>query len=82
MTNLEEIDPADEPRTYRQQPFSKRLLVVSAGSVMHFIIAFVLAWTALVFIGTASNSRVEVVGFSAFPGQSRNPGAAGRPAPR
>jgi membrane-associated protease RseP (regulator of RpoE activity) len=73
MTNLEEIDPADEARTYRQQPFSKRLLVVSAGSVMHFLIAFVLAWSALTFIGTASNSRVEVAAFDAFPGQARNP---------
>ena len=32
MTNLEEVDAADEPRTYRQQPFRKRLLVAVAGS--------------------------------------------------
>ena len=43
FTNLEEIDPEDEPRTYRQQPFHKRIIVASAGSVMHFLIAFVLA---------------------------------------
>jgi membrane-associated protease RseP (regulator of RpoE activity) len=73
MTNLEEIDPAEEPRTYRQQPFHNRLMVVSAGSVVHFLIAFVLAWGALVFIGSASNSRVQLVAFSAFPGQARNP---------
>ena len=29
MNNLDEVDPADEPRTYRQQSFPKRLLVVS-----------------------------------------------------
>jgi len=73
MTNLEEIDPSDEARTYRQQPFRKRILVASAGSIMHFAMAFVLAWTALVFVGAQSNSRVEVVSFSAFAGQRLNP---------
>ncbi|MGH3732596.1 MAG: site-2 protease family protein, partial [Acidimicrobiales bacterium] len=41
--------------------------------VVHFLIAFVLAWSALVFIGSASNSRMQVVAFSAFAGQARNP---------
>jgi len=40
MTLLEEIDPADESRTYRQQRFWKRLLVATAGSITHFILAF------------------------------------------
>jgi membrane-associated protease RseP (regulator of RpoE activity) len=42
MTNLEDVDPVDEPRTYRQQPFLRRLSVAVAGSFMHFVIAFVL----------------------------------------
>ena len=42
MSNLEEVDPVDEPRTYRAGSFPKRLSVVLAGSVMHFLIAFVL----------------------------------------
>ncbi|MGK2948014.1 MAG: M50 family metallopeptidase [Acidimicrobiales bacterium] len=42
MNNLDECDPADEPRAFRQQSFPKRLLVVSAGSLMHFLQAFVL----------------------------------------
>ena len=54
MTNLEEIDPADEARTYRQKPFHNRIIVASAGSFMHFVMAFVLAWAALVFIGGQS----------------------------
>ncbi|HET9072868.1 MAG TPA: RIP metalloprotease [Acidimicrobiales bacterium] len=40
MTNLEEVDPADEPRTYRQRPVWRRLTVAVAGSCMHFLIAF------------------------------------------
>ncbi len=35
MNNLDEVEPADEARTYRQQSFPKRLLVISAGSIMH-----------------------------------------------
>ncbi len=73
MTNLEEIDPVDEPRTYRQQPFHKRIIVASAGSFMHFVMAFVLAWAALVFIGPQSNGRAEIAGFNAFSGQAQNP---------
>ncbi len=42
MTNLEDVDPGDEPRTYRQQSFPRRLSVAVAGSFMHFVIAFVL----------------------------------------
>ena len=31
MTNLEEVDPEDEPRTYRQATTGKRLITVLAG---------------------------------------------------
>jgi len=73
MTNLEEIDPADEARTYRRQPFRNRVLVASAGSIMHFVMAFLLAWAALVFIGTPSGTGVVVEGFTAFNGFAQNP---------
>ena len=77
MTNLEKVDPADERHTYRQQPFSKRIIVASAGSFMHFVMAFVLAWAALVFVGASSNSKATVYGFSAFAGQKLNPAQLG-----
>ena len=51
MSNLERgIDPADEPRTYRQQSYPKRILVAVAGVVTHFVVAFlllVMLWTVL-----------------------------------
>jgi membrane-associated protease RseP (regulator of RpoE activity) len=50
MNNLEQVDPADEPRTYRQKSYPRRLVVAVAGSAMHFIIAFfllVIVWTAV-----------------------------------
>ena len=45
MSNLEEVDPADEERTYRAKPYWRRLSVAVAGSTMHFILAFVLICT-------------------------------------
>jgi membrane-associated protease RseP (regulator of RpoE activity) len=42
MNRMDEVDPSDEARTYRQQSFPKRLLVISAGSIMHILIAVVL----------------------------------------
>jgi len=42
MNNLDEVDEADEPRAYRSKSYPRRLLVITAGSIMHMIIAFVL----------------------------------------
>ncbi len=64
MTSLEEIDPADEARTYREQPFHARLLVAVAGSVMHFLMAFVLLWALLTFVGLPNSNQVEIQGLS------------------
>jgi membrane-associated protease RseP (regulator of RpoE activity) len=51
MTNLEEVAPQDEARTYRAATFPRRLLVVSAGSLVHFLLAIVLLWVLLSFAG-------------------------------
>jgi membrane-associated protease RseP (regulator of RpoE activity) len=52
MHNLDQIeDPDDEPRTYRQQPFGRRLSVAVAGSTMHFLIAFLLFFVVNAFVG-------------------------------
>ena len=70
MTNLEEVDPADEARIYRHQPFHARLLVAVAGSAMHFLMAFVLLWVA------AGVRR----GAQRGPGPDPGPRSRGRPA--
>jgi membrane-associated protease RseP (regulator of RpoE activity) len=41
MTNVDEVDPADEALTYRQASYPRRMWVITAGSVMHIIIAIV-----------------------------------------
>ena len=42
MHNLEEVDPADESRTYRQQGYWKRLATILAGPAMNLLIAITL----------------------------------------
>ncbi|MDA8147207.1 MAG: site-2 protease family protein [Actinomycetota bacterium] len=76
MTNLDEVDPADEARTYREQPFHARLLVAVAGSAMHFIMAFLMLWSLLVFVGVAQTGKLQVQGLVPVAGVA-NPAAAG-----
>ena len=77
MTNLEEVDPEDEPRTYRQQPFHARLLVALAGSFMHLVMAFLLLWSLLTFVGIPSSSQIQVQVASSIAGQTSPAAAAG-----
>ena len=49
MNRMDDVEPEDEERTYRSKSFPRRLLVISAGSIMHMIIAVVLLFT--VYIG-------------------------------
>jgi membrane-associated protease RseP (regulator of RpoE activity) len=51
MSNLEEIDPADEERTYRSKPYWRKLTVAVAGSTMHFLMAFALIFTVFAGFG-------------------------------
>ena len=39
---MDEVEPGDEVRAYRQKSFPRRLLVISAGSLMHMLIAVTL----------------------------------------
>ena len=60
MHNLDEIDdPADEPRTYRQQSFGRRMLVITAGSLTHFFTAIVLLFVILMFHGRVSGDSAR-----------------------
>jgi membrane-associated protease RseP (regulator of RpoE activity) len=71
MSNTEVVDPADEARTYRQQPFHNRLMVALAGSFMHFVMAFVLIWGLIVIVGepqlTTSVAGLESVSHGVDP---------------
>ena len=39
MSNLEDVAPEDEARTYRQKSYPRRMSVAVAGSAMHFLMA-------------------------------------------
>ncbi|MCL4423542.1 MAG: RIP metalloprotease [Actinobacteria bacterium] len=75
MTNLEEVDPKDEDRTYRQASFPRKISVVVAGSTVHFLLSFILIWAILVFAGIPSSTGVEVVGLPSVSG-ARSPAVA------
>ena len=82
MTSVEEVDVADEPRSFRNQPGWQRIIVLAAGSFMHFALAFFLLFILAIGIGQSANSNVissiaGCVPASATTLKSANPCAAG-----
>ena len=59
MHDIEEVDPSDEPRTYRQQPFWQRFGVAVAGSTVHFLLAVGLIFILLVGVGLPGGEIVQ-----------------------
>ena len=57
MTNVETVDPADEHRAYRQKSYPRRILVASAGSLTHMVMAFL----CFVSVYSGFGQRVEKV---------------------
>ena len=64
MNNLDETDPADEPFTYRSKSYPRRMLVITAGSMMHMIIAILLLFT--VYTAWGKNRPTGEVKFTAI----------------
>ena len=63
MTSLDEVDdPADEPRSFRSHPAWQRIIVLCAGSFMHFVLAFVLLLVLLLGIGLQNPSNAAQLG--------------------
>ena len=62
MTDLEDVDPADEPRSFRNQPGWQRIIVLAAGSAMHFALALVLLFVIAAGIGLEAASSGTTVG--------------------
>ena len=51
MNGLDEVEPEDEVRAYRNKSFPRQLLVITAGSLMHMIIALALFIGVYAFAG-------------------------------
>ena len=75
FTSTEEVPEEDEARAYRQQPFHQRIIVASAGSAMHFLIAFVLALILVLTFGQSTNNlKVHSLDHWAGPDHACRPG--------
>jgi len=53
MNPYEEVTPEDEGRTYREKPFWQKSVVVLAGVVSHFVVAFLLFLLVASIIGVS-----------------------------
>jgi membrane-associated protease RseP (regulator of RpoE activity) len=60
MTALEDVDPEDEPHSFRQAPRWQRLIVLVAGSVMHFVLAAVLIFGVAAGIGIENDNTTQL----------------------
>ena len=61
MSAYEQVDPADADRTFYSKPAWQRVIVLSAGSATHFILAVVLLFAALAFIGLPRTNGIDAV---------------------
>lgn len=62
MNNLDPVEPADEARAYKNASFPRRMLVITAGSIMHFIQAFLVFMIAFSVIGEEDRSGPWEIG--------------------
>jgi membrane-associated protease RseP (regulator of RpoE activity) len=60
MTSMDEVDPEDEPRSFRQAPGWQRLIVLAAGCLMHFVLAAVLIFGVALGIGIANDNSTQL----------------------
>jgi membrane-associated protease RseP (regulator of RpoE activity) len=53
-------DPADEARAFRNHPAWQRILVLAAGSAMHFLLALVLTFGLALSVGIANDNTTQL----------------------
>ncbi len=59
MSNLDPIDPEDAPRAYVNKSYPRRMLVITAGSMMHFIQAAVILIFVVSLIGVRDAAIID-----------------------
>jgi membrane-associated protease RseP (regulator of RpoE activity) len=60
MTSLDEVDPEDEPRSFRRHPAWQRIIVLCAGSFMHFVLAFLLIFGLVLGVGVENDNTTQL----------------------
>jgi membrane-associated protease RseP (regulator of RpoE activity) len=66
------VPEEQESRTYRSASYPRKVIFASAGSFMHLVMAFLLAWASLTLIGLPSSSNVGIQAFSHWDGYQKN----------
>lgn len=61
MNPFDEVDPADEERTYRGKTMTQKLAVILAGIAANFLLAFLILWGLFGFYGEPSGAPVPEV---------------------
>ena len=62
MTNLEEVEPEDEARTYRSAPYKRKMVMILAGVTVNLLLAYLLTFVILVGRGQDSvSTRIGAV---------------------
>jgi membrane-associated protease RseP (regulator of RpoE activity) len=65
MTSVEDVDLVHEPRSFRRQPGWQRMIVLAAGSFMHFVLALFLLFVLAFGIGQANSNTNTVSSIAA-----------------
>jgi membrane-associated protease RseP (regulator of RpoE activity) len=60
MTSLEDVEPEDEARAFRRAPGWQRLIVLAAGSFMHFVLAALLIFFLALAIGIENDNTTHL----------------------
>ena len=55
----DDVAPADEPRAMWRQPVWKRTIVMSAGSVTHFMLGFIILWALFAFVSHGDSAKTN-----------------------
>jgi membrane-associated protease RseP (regulator of RpoE activity) len=60
MTSMDDVDPEDEARSFRRAPGWQRLIVLAAGSFMHFVLAALLIFGLALAIGIENDNTTQL----------------------
>ncbi|GAA5181893.1 M50 family metallopeptidase [Rugosimonospora acidiphila] len=63
----DDVAPEDEPKAMWRYPVWKRTIVMSAGSIMHFILGFVVLWVTLFLVGVPNPDLNDQAKVDALP---------------
>jgi membrane-associated protease RseP (regulator of RpoE activity) len=78
MTALDEVAPEDAPRAFYRQKTWKRVIVLSAGSITHFLIGLVVVFVAAISLGLPNSDDQPIAGQIAQCAQATQDPATGK----